>query len=72
MYVLLEFWQKNHCDPYYEPTIVVHDIQYCVALETIHGKNILKNIHIFAQKLQKLLSLEYLYYIVTTFGTMYS
>ena len=25
MYVLLEFWQKNHGDPYYEPTIVVHD-----------------------------------------------
>ena len=24
-YVLLEFWQKNHGDPYYEPTIVVHD-----------------------------------------------
>ena len=25
MYVLLEFWQKNG-DPYYEPTIVVHDM----------------------------------------------
>ena len=25
MYVLLEFWQKNHGDPYYEPTIMVHD-----------------------------------------------
>ena len=25
MYVLLEFWQKNHDDPYYEPIIVVHD-----------------------------------------------
>jgi len=22
VYVLLEFWQKNHGDPYYEPTIV--------------------------------------------------
>ena len=31
MYVLLEFWQKKHGDPYYEPTIVVHDIEpeYC-------------------------------------------
>ena len=26
MYVLLEFWQKNHGDLYYESTIVVHDI----------------------------------------------
>ena len=27
MHVLLEFWQqqKNHGNPYYEPTIVVHD-----------------------------------------------
>ena len=25
MYVLLEFWQKNHGDPYYEPTKVVRD-----------------------------------------------
>ena len=25
MCVLFKFWQKNHCDPYYAPTIVVHD-----------------------------------------------
>ena len=25
--VLLEFWQKNHGNPYYEPTIMIHDEQ---------------------------------------------
>jgi len=29
VYVLLEFWKKNNGNPYYEPTIVVHDtIEY--------------------------------------------
>jgi len=32
VYVLLEFWQKNHYDPYYEPTIVVHDKMFAASL----------------------------------------
>jgi len=28
VYALLEFWQKNHGNTYYEPTIVVHETSY--------------------------------------------
>ena len=34
MYVLLEILAKNdYCDPYYEPTIVVHDSQYSLLIK---------------------------------------
>ena len=38
------FFPKKHGDPYYEPTIVVHDshIQYCVLPSNLH----LKIIHV--------------------------
>ena len=45
MYVLLEFWQKNHGDPYYEPTIVVHDYELLMECVQFLGTTDFHSIH---------------------------
>ena len=44
MYVLLEFWQKNHGNPFYEPTITVHDMGNSYYRGSCYGNRIFKYI----------------------------